>query len=328
MCYRTLQHPDVQVNCLQITPDKHFIAAGSNPKIKLYEVNSKSADPLMTYEGHTGNVTSLGFQRDGRWMFSGSDDGTIKIWDLRAPTCQRDYALGAAVNSVALHPNQAGRASVEQQRSTPIRTASPHPCASRASSYLGTSLAASASGTSQRTSARRRWRLKGARRSRPLPSQRTRRSSSRGITTGGEVGARARTAGRPRRPIEWGTVHLPTPPFPAHSNVYAWHPLLSGPAPPSSAPSTNASPLLASAGLADRAATSPGDAEEYTPMRRLTVRPSACRLALAACAAMSLASSYRIPTCSLQAHRAYILSLRISPDVRYLATTSSDRTVG
>lgn len=106
MCYRTLQHPEFQVNSLQITPDKHFIAAGSNPKIKLYEVNSKGTDPLMTYEGHTGNVTSLGFQRDGRWMYSGSDDGSIKIWDLRAPSCQRDYSLGTAVNSVALHPNQ------------------------------------------------------------------------------------------------------------------------------------------------------------------------------------------------------------------------------
>jgi target of rapamycin complex subunit LST8 len=71
MCYRSLKHPDVQVNCLQISPDKHFIVAGSNPKIQLYEVNAKSSDPYMTYEGHTGNVTSIGFQRDGRWMFSG-----------------------------------------------------------------------------------------------------------------------------------------------------------------------------------------------------------------------------------------------------------------
>ena len=119
VCYRTLQHPEFQVNCLQITPDKHYIAAGSNPKIKLYEVNSKGTDPFITYEGHTGNVTSLGFQRDGRWMFSGSDDGTIKIWDLRASTCQRDYELRTAVNSVALHPNQVrsyGSAALREMR--------------------------------------------------------------------------------------------------------------------------------------------------------------------------------------------------------------------
>lgn len=61
---------------------------------------------LQCYEGHQGNVTCVGFQKDGRWMYSGSEDGTIKIWDLRAPGCQRDYKARAPVNGVALHPNQ------------------------------------------------------------------------------------------------------------------------------------------------------------------------------------------------------------------------------
>jgi G protein beta subunit-like protein len=106
MCYKTLQHPDKQVNCLQIRPDKQYIVAGGNPQIKVYDVNSKGAEPLITYDGHAGNVTSMGFQRDGRWMYSCSEDGTIKIWDLRAPTFQRDYESRAGVNAVALHPNQ------------------------------------------------------------------------------------------------------------------------------------------------------------------------------------------------------------------------------
>ena len=38
---------------------------------------------LVTYEGHSGNVTELGFQRTRKWMYTGSDDGTLKIWDLR-----------------------------------------------------------------------------------------------------------------------------------------------------------------------------------------------------------------------------------------------------
>lgn len=37
----------------------------------------------MSYDGHKTNVTAIGFQRDGKWMFSGSEDHTIKIWDLR-----------------------------------------------------------------------------------------------------------------------------------------------------------------------------------------------------------------------------------------------------
>ena len=40
-------------------------------------------------------------------MYTGSEDGAIKIWDLRAPSCERNYNVGSAVNTVALHPNQA-----------------------------------------------------------------------------------------------------------------------------------------------------------------------------------------------------------------------------
>ena len=106
ICYRTLQYADSQVNKLEITADKTLIAAAGNPHIRLYEVNSNNPQPILSYDGHAGNVTSVGFQKDGKWMFSGSEDGTVKIWDLRAPGCQREYESRAAVNTVILHPNQ------------------------------------------------------------------------------------------------------------------------------------------------------------------------------------------------------------------------------
>eukprot|EP00268_Persea_americana_P066555 TRINITY_DN9076_c0_g1_i2.p1 TRINITY_DN9076_c0_g1~~TRINITY_DN9076_c0_g1_i2.p1 ORF type:complete len:253 (+),score=28.76 TRINITY_DN9076_c0_g1_i2:370-1128(+) len=105
-CYRTLQYPDSQVNRLEITPDKQYIAAAGNPHIRLFEVNSNSPQPVMSYDSHTNNVMAVGFQCDGNWMYSGSEDGTVKIWDLRAPGCQREYESRAAVNTVVLHPNQ------------------------------------------------------------------------------------------------------------------------------------------------------------------------------------------------------------------------------
>ncbi|GFY80595.1 transducin/WD40 repeat-like superfamily protein [Actinidia rufa] len=105
-CYRTIQYPESHVNRLEITPDKSYLAAAGNPHIRLFDVNSNTPQPLASFESHTNNVMAVGFQCDGKWMYSGSEDGTVKIWDLRAPGCQREYESRAAVNTVVLHPNQ------------------------------------------------------------------------------------------------------------------------------------------------------------------------------------------------------------------------------
>ncbi|KAF3616060.1 WD repeat-containing protein wat1 [Capsicum annuum] len=122
-CYRTIQYPESlsetsaftffpflnciqQVNRLEVTPDKRFLAAAGNPHIRLFDINSSSPQPRRSFDSHTNNVMAVGFQCDGNWMYSGSEDGTVKIWDLRAPGCQREYESRAAVNTVVLHPNQ------------------------------------------------------------------------------------------------------------------------------------------------------------------------------------------------------------------------------
>jgi len=223
VCSRILRYPDSQVNCLEITPDKQFLAAGGNPHIRLFEISHQSNDnnnnsynsnnnpassnssssgntqqqqqqqqqiiskessqnqqqaqpqvnqqdvtnnmnmrpnnnqtnnnnnnnnvvagnpstgtgvqnpnnpnsggggvnqnPVLTCDGHRSSVTSIGFQRDGRWMFSGSEDGTVKIWDLRSSQFQRSFNSGAPVTSVALHPNQTQIISGDQNGSVKI----------------------------------------------------------------------------------------------------------------------------------------------------------------------------------------------------------------
>ena len=39
-------------------------------------------------------------------MVSSSEDGTIKVWDVRAPSVPRNYKHNAPVNEVVIHPNQ------------------------------------------------------------------------------------------------------------------------------------------------------------------------------------------------------------------------------
>lgn len=136
VCSRTIQHTDSQVNRLEITLDKRFLAAAGNLYVRLYDIrqtgssggNTASAaspangstglatagnaaantslSPAMTFEGHTGNVTSLAFQVENRWMVSSLEDGTVKVWDVRLPSVQRNYKHYCPVNEVVIHPNQ------------------------------------------------------------------------------------------------------------------------------------------------------------------------------------------------------------------------------
>lgn len=105
-CTKTIPFGESQVNCLQISTDKSLLAAGGNPQIHLFDINSADDRALLTYDGHTANVTSVGFQRDSKWVYSSSEDGTVKIWDTRSNACTRTYNCGSAVNTLALNPNQ------------------------------------------------------------------------------------------------------------------------------------------------------------------------------------------------------------------------------
>jgi len=105
-CYRTLQFQESQVNTLAITPNKQYIAAGGHPQIRLFELGPNNPQPIITFNGHKGNVIALGFNKEGRWMYSGSEDGSVKIWDLRNPNPVHDFEHKEPCTSVTLHPNQ------------------------------------------------------------------------------------------------------------------------------------------------------------------------------------------------------------------------------
>ncbi|KAI0394626.1 WD repeat-containing protein pop3 [Xylariaceae sp. FL0594] len=106
ICSRTIQHPDSQVNRLCISPDKRFLAAAGHHSVKLFDIKSTNPNPLLTFEGHTGNVTGVAFHCEGKWMVTSSEDGTVKVWETRSGTIQRSYNHGSAANDVVIHPNQ------------------------------------------------------------------------------------------------------------------------------------------------------------------------------------------------------------------------------
>ncbi|CBQ73445.1 related to LST8-required for transport of permeases from the golgi to the plasma membrane [Sporisorium reilianum SRZ2] len=148
ICSRTIQHPDSQVNRLSISPDKRFLAAAANTRIRLYDCSIASpssiaaanaaagggsgaggsgsnnigapAQPIATLEGHTGNVTGIAWHCDMQWLVSGGEDGLLKIWDLRTSRATRIYDHRGPVNDVVVHPNQGELVSCDQNGSVKV----------------------------------------------------------------------------------------------------------------------------------------------------------------------------------------------------------------
>lgn len=108
VCCRTVQFTDSQVNDLDITPDRQLVAGAGFQHIRMFDINSKNPAPVIDFEGISKNVTAVGFQEDGKWMYSGGEDMTTRIWDQRSRSlqCQRIFDATAPVNCVCLHPNQ------------------------------------------------------------------------------------------------------------------------------------------------------------------------------------------------------------------------------
>ncbi|KAI1394286.1 quinon protein alcohol dehydrogenase-like superfamily [Hypoxylon trugodes] len=131
ICSRTIQHPDSQVNRLCISPDKRFLAAAGHHTVKLYDIKSTNPNPLLTFEGHTGNVTGVAFHCEGKWMVTSSEDGTVKIWETRSGTIQRSYNHGSAVNDVVIHPNQGEIISCDRSGSVRVWDLAENNCSHR-----------------------------------------------------------------------------------------------------------------------------------------------------------------------------------------------------
>ena len=60
---------------------------------------------LVLQVGHAKPISALAFSPDGKWLASGSEDLTIKIWDLATGSVVRTIQSGKRITTLAISPD-------------------------------------------------------------------------------------------------------------------------------------------------------------------------------------------------------------------------------
>jgi len=106
---RFSSHPEEIISSIAVSPDGRFIVTGMGRRYQSSGTNHSAlvvSDGLtpksFLLEGHSGRVTSTVFSPDGKMVLSGSEDKTLRLWDILMGKEIRAFTGHAkAVTSVA-----------------------------------------------------------------------------------------------------------------------------------------------------------------------------------------------------------------------------------
>jgi WD40 repeat protein len=80
---RVIQAHEGGVDCASFSPDGLLLLSGGRDHtLKLWDLETESAQPLVVLEGHTKPVLTAAFHPVGNLIASGSGDNTVRLWGV------------------------------------------------------------------------------------------------------------------------------------------------------------------------------------------------------------------------------------------------------
>ncbi|HEY7426315.1 MAG TPA: hypothetical protein VH682_18935 [Gemmataceae bacterium] len=86
----------------QLSPSGDMLAISSEGDNTWRLVNPRTNEPIRTFLGHEGALTTLSFSADGRRVLTGSADGSVLLWDVQTGKTIRKIPTGAPIVTAAL----------------------------------------------------------------------------------------------------------------------------------------------------------------------------------------------------------------------------------
>lgn len=77
------------VSAASLHPDKHIFVCGGED-FKMYKYDYITGNEIESFKGHFGPVHAVSFSPDGELYASGSEDGTLRLWQT---TVGKTYGL-------------------------------------------------------------------------------------------------------------------------------------------------------------------------------------------------------------------------------------------
>jgi WD40 repeat protein len=98
-------HSDL-VTGVKFVMSSKLVSCSSDESVMVWDWKCSSA-PVMTLTGHTDRINDVCVSRDGKHVFSVSDDKTLKVWDMGTGLQSKEVVQRCGVDSVCVCP--AGR---------------------------------------------------------------------------------------------------------------------------------------------------------------------------------------------------------------------------